>query len=174
MTATSWKDIAELVGIVAIVASLLFVGLQLRQDRRVATLESLVAGQVTEFEVSRLIGENSDIWVRGLSDQELTRADKATFEAIANAVFRLYANDYRASLELGDSGETTLSSYAFFVYQYPGLRRKFYERAEAQTLRNRANEISWEVSPFVEMVDARLKQADANSAEVPAGNYVPL
>ena len=30
---TNWKDIAELIGIAAIVASLVFVGLQMRQDR---------------------------------------------------------------------------------------------------------------------------------------------
>lgn len=33
MKNTNWKDIAELVGIVAIVASLVFVGMQMQQDR---------------------------------------------------------------------------------------------------------------------------------------------
>jgi len=36
MKAADWKDIAELVGIVAIVASLLFVGLQLKQSHEIA------------------------------------------------------------------------------------------------------------------------------------------
>lgn len=39
MRKTDWKDIAELVGIVAIVASLVFVGIQLRQDRTLARAE---------------------------------------------------------------------------------------------------------------------------------------
>ena len=39
MQSTNWKDIAELVGIAAIVASLVFVGLQMRQDRVVARSE---------------------------------------------------------------------------------------------------------------------------------------
>ena len=38
---TDWKSIAEFVGIVAIVASLIFVGLQLRQEQEVAQIESL-------------------------------------------------------------------------------------------------------------------------------------
>lgn len=33
MQSTNWKDIAELVGIAVIVASLVFVGMQMRQDR---------------------------------------------------------------------------------------------------------------------------------------------
>ena len=32
MTSPSWKDIAELIGIAAIVASLVFVGVQIRQE----------------------------------------------------------------------------------------------------------------------------------------------
>ena len=36
MNSTNWKDIAELVGITAIVASLVFVGLELRQSHQIA------------------------------------------------------------------------------------------------------------------------------------------
>ena len=36
MQTTSWKDIAELVGIAAIVASLIFVGLQMKQSHEIA------------------------------------------------------------------------------------------------------------------------------------------
>ena len=39
MKSTNWKDVAELVGIVAIVASLVFVGLEMRQDHTVARSE---------------------------------------------------------------------------------------------------------------------------------------
>jgi len=36
MSSTSWKDTAELIGIAAIVASLVFVGMQMRQDQEIA------------------------------------------------------------------------------------------------------------------------------------------
>ena len=36
MKTGNWKDSAELVGIAAIVASLIFVGIQLRQEQRIA------------------------------------------------------------------------------------------------------------------------------------------
>ena len=39
MRKTDWKDIAELIGIAAIVASLVFVGLQMRQDHVIARSE---------------------------------------------------------------------------------------------------------------------------------------
>ena len=40
MKSTNWKHIAELVGIAAIVASLVFVGLQMRQSREIALSQS--------------------------------------------------------------------------------------------------------------------------------------
>lgn len=40
MKDTNWKDIAELVGIAAIVASLIFVGLQMQQTREIAVSEA--------------------------------------------------------------------------------------------------------------------------------------
>lgn len=40
MKTTSWKDIAELIGIAAIVASLIFVGLELQQNREIAIADA--------------------------------------------------------------------------------------------------------------------------------------
>ena len=48
MKNSSWKDNAELIGIAAIVASLIFVGLQLRLDRKIA-VASVQAASVESF-----------------------------------------------------------------------------------------------------------------------------
>ena len=40
MKKADWKSIAELIGIGAIVASLIFVGLQLRQEQNIAIVDS--------------------------------------------------------------------------------------------------------------------------------------
>lgn len=48
MNFKTWNEIAELVGIAAVVASLVFVGLQMRQDRVVARSE-LAAGSFESF-----------------------------------------------------------------------------------------------------------------------------
>ena len=176
MNSTKWRDLVELIGIAAIVASLIFVGLQLRQDEQVAWTETLVAGQFTEFEVSRLIGENSDVWVRGLNNEELTRVEEATFEAVSNAVFRYHANSFRMVLARGvsDENNTVALNYAFLVYQYSGLRRKFYERVKAMQLRDRAYGHSDRIRFFSKVIDEYLQHLDATSPEVPTGNYVPL
>jgi hypothetical protein len=53
MNTTHWKDVAELIGIAAIVASLVFVGMQMRQDRVLARSE-LGAGSFESLASLRL------------------------------------------------------------------------------------------------------------------------
>jgi hypothetical protein len=50
MKSMSWKDVAEFVGIAAIVASLLFVGLQLKQSQEIAIAAQYQERANTEFE----------------------------------------------------------------------------------------------------------------------------
>jgi hypothetical protein len=82
MNRTYWKDIAELVGIAAIVASLIFVGLQMRQDRTIAESESYIdaASQITEL--NQLISDNKDIWVKGLDGDELTAEEQSVYQGM--------------------------------------------------------------------------------------------
>jgi len=69
MKSAGWKDIAESVGIIAIVASLLFVGLLLRQDRQLARAE--LGSFAMEFGASVHFG---------MSDPEIGRVWAKMFE----------------------------------------------------------------------------------------------
>jgi hypothetical protein len=48
MKPSSWREVAELIGVAAIVASLLFVGLELRQSREIAISEAYQMRAATE------------------------------------------------------------------------------------------------------------------------------
>jgi hypothetical protein len=58
LKSTSWKDIAELVGIAAIVASLLFVGLQMRQSHAIALSDSYQQRSAMTAEAFLSLSEN--------------------------------------------------------------------------------------------------------------------
>ena len=57
MRAESWKHIAEAIGVAAIVASLVFVGLQLRQEDDVARLELIDRSTDQQRELQKWITE---------------------------------------------------------------------------------------------------------------------
>ncbi len=129
MKAASLKESAELAGIAAIVASLIFVGLQVRQDHRIAVAQVLSQYDANLIEMSRLISENREIWVNGLNGEELSKLDEVTFEAIADAVDRLHSNRWSRSLIIDTlPSERVAQRYAFNIYAYPGLRTYFNKK----------------------------------------------
>ena len=85
MKSIGWKNILEVVGIIAIVASLLFVGYQLQQDRQLAAAQVIVAADANHMTLAALITENRTVWLSGLSGETLSAEDEIAFRAIAHA-----------------------------------------------------------------------------------------
>lgn len=67
MNSTNWKYLAELIGIWAIVASLIFVGLQMRQESDIAVRESRSDFGESSIELARLLSDHGDVWIKGLN-----------------------------------------------------------------------------------------------------------
>ena len=96
MQDTNWKDIAEFVGIVAIVASLVFVGMQMRQDRVHARAElgadsfsnlAILSTELTSAEVATTFAKAIE------RPEELTTAEKLQINAYLEAYTYLIVRD---------------------------------------------------------------------------------
>ena len=125
-----FNEIAELVGIVAIVASLIFVGMQMRQSQLIALAE--VEGAVTSasIEMASLISDNAEVWHRGSTNEELDASEVSVFKGIVIALSnRAYSMQNQFSL-LGDdeSADSVVHEFAAFLHQRPGARRAWIER----------------------------------------------
>jgi len=135
----NWKTIAEFVGILAIVGSLIFVGLQMRQEQAIALVDTY--GSVVESNVAvlNLIGAHPDIWEKGLLGDELSTSNEIIFSGMARAVFSHHAH---MSIRVGRIGlgnsEDILQQLAYAIYIFPGLRRQFEADNEFQKRRNAA------------------------------------
>ena len=75
MKSLSWKSLAELIGMAAIVGSLIFVGLQIRQEQVIALSELNLSLLASQIELNNSISDNADIWVRGNAGEELSQAE---------------------------------------------------------------------------------------------------
>ncbi len=127
----NWKGIGELIGIAAIVGSLIFVGLQMRQDQQIAIAETFSTATEAASNLAMLVGSNSETWKKGLDGGELSRTDEIEFLAMVVAVEAYYVNMYIRfdRLALGPP-ERLMRSYAYAIYVYPGLRQAFSKRLE--------------------------------------------
>ncbi len=129
MNSEKLHDWLQLLGMVAIVASLLFVGLQLRQSENAAQTdlsESVVARGV---EMSALIAEYSDVWRRACAGEELSPTERT----IANHIyFRYLQGNFTSWIRTESTGIGVLGSsflidsIAANIHRYPGFRQMAY------------------------------------------------
>ncbi len=132
MKPNSLKDSAELIGFAAIVASLVFVGLQLRQSEVIARSELNASILANRIEVNAAIIEHADIWERGNRGEELVGADAVIF---SRQVLNLNDEAYYAvqqSLVWGrvDVADLDTAVFAAYLHESPGARRVWRSRED--------------------------------------------
>lgn len=126
------REIAEILGIAAIVASLVFVGLQLRQSDKIARADIQATFGMMSIEIAALISDHSDVWIRGDAQEELNDADAAVFENLIIAVNDSnYSNYWQAWQIYGEqSALEYLDEFSAFLYRHPGVRQVWSERED--------------------------------------------
>lgn len=132
MKSTNWKDVAELVGIAAIVASLIFVGLQMRQAQDIADSERYQLDLSNLIAINNAINENADIWVRGTSGEELGEAEAVIF---ANLVLDIndravLSSEGARRMGFEKAADSIVHDFAAFLYKNPGARQVWEAREE--------------------------------------------
>jgi hypothetical protein len=123
MNTQKWKGIGELVGISAIVASLVFVGIQLKQDRDVARAEFTQASNASSAEVNAMIADHAGIWLKGRNDESLSDSEMIVMRRLVDSLYRRARYTSQMSRTLGGPGGAQLRDLAIMLYENPGARR---------------------------------------------------
>ena len=169
MKPRNWKDIVELAGIGAIVASLVFVGFQMQQDREIAIVDTY--GSITESteNLAALIYDSADIWQRGLDSEELSSADRIKFFALAKAVRIHFASLYIRWIRIGPGNPDSVArSYAYALYIYPGLRQARAYYTQGLAAGNVPVQAHFSSARMERSVDDFLEEYDDSATPIPA------
>ena len=158
MSFKKFNEVAELLGMVAIVASLIFVGLQMRQSQRIALADMLSADSSASIELASLMSDHSEVWVRGIAGEELEDSDAVVFKSI---VFALGDNAWSRQDQYRRLGDDTMADglvhrFAAYLHDRPGVRRVWTER-EASLKNSRVLLNPLEVEVVSEYVDTIMK-----------------
>jgi len=126
MNSEKLNDWLQLVGMATIVASLIFVGLQLRQSEHAAQSDLSQSSVARGIELSTLIAENSDVWLRACAGEELSTPERL----IANSIYFRYLQDNFNSWVRSESTEIGIMPPSFFtdafaanIHRYSGFRQ---------------------------------------------------
>ena len=168
MSRGQWKDLLEAIGFLVLIASLLFVGLQVRQDHKIARAQDAADFDDTMIEYARFINANRDVWIRGLEGAELSTLDQVTFESVAFAVWQKFTGLYRRDrlLDRG-SGMLAARQLAGELFIYPGLRQ--YVLSRCRHRESMGQEIS-----FCDDLRTQLKGFDDGTLPAPEGKLYVL
>ena len=169
MRSTNWRAIAELIGIVAIVASLIFVGRQIQQEQEIAIADTNTSVTSNVGDLASLVAAAPDVWRRGLDGEELSTEEEIQFLAIAKVVEMHMLNMHLRFLRLGIGDPDIFPrNYAYALYVHPGLRRAFLGVKAYREFRAAAfnQESYW--NPFDDFVTSHLQQLDDTVPAIPS------
>ena len=133
MKTADWKVTAEFFGIAAVVASLVFVGLELRQSQQVALNEAAYTTASWYFETRAEVNANAEVWSKGNAGEQLSAAEIVIYE---NLIRNTYTNAYWISetqQRVGNSGSPGAADFAGFLFKYPPAR-KVWESLRAEEI----------------------------------------
>jgi hypothetical protein len=126
MNSQKLSDWLQLVGLAAVVASLIFVGLQIRQSDEIAMVELLDNAAIRNIELSTLRANHADVWHKACSGDELSPSEKII---ASNIYFSYLQNNWNAWIRIRVTGygpaqpEYLTDTVAANLHRYPGLKK---------------------------------------------------
>ena len=125
MNSEKLRDWLQLVGMAAVVASLVFVGLQIKQSDEIALVELLDNAAIRNLELSTLRADHADIWQKACLGDELSSSEKV----IASSIYFAYiSNNWNAWVRTRTTGyglsepDYLTDTVAANIHRYPGLK----------------------------------------------------
>jgi hypothetical protein len=157
-----FNEVAELVGIAAIVASLMFVGLQMKQAGDIAQNEVSLGVYATRIDINNEMSEHADIWIRGSKGDELDETEAFIF---GNLMQNLNSQAFWASYmraQLGEDEGLSIEVYNFarILHENPGARKTWMEWQSAYRPYRALRRVPLESESFSDQVREALKSME--------------
>ena len=118
------RETAEMIGIVAIVASLIFVGLEMQQTQEIALTQNYIASMEQANEVLSEVNANSELWARANQGASLDEAEQLVLSNGVGAYSSVYFFNWLQSQVLygGDAGLVQAYEFAHWLKLNPAAR----------------------------------------------------
>jgi hypothetical protein len=119
------EDWIQGIGLLGVMGSLIFVGLQVKQADEVAVMDVLDGTAERGHELSALIADNADVWYRACLGEELTPPERIIAANIYWSYLQSSWNNWVRIRETGlgsTSPDFLTNAYAANLHRYPGFR----------------------------------------------------
>ena len=155
-------DWLQVGGLFAVLGGLIFVGLQLMQDRQIASTEVIAEAASRRMYWAELIGQNPEVWVKGLAGQPLSATEAVHFDALATSWEVSHYSYFYNSTQLDVSPDARfVREWALELHTNPGLLvwwRAFQKRMSYTSPKDA------EISDWPELVEEELAQLEIEAS----------
>jgi hypothetical protein len=156
---SDWLQVGALFGVLS---GLIFVGLQLMQDRQIASAEVIAEAASRRMYWAELVGQNPDVWVRGLAGQPLSATEAVYFDALATSWELSHYSYFYNSTQMDVSTDARfVREWALELHTNPGLLA--WWRAFRQRL-NYTSPADIQFSDWPEQVEEELAQLEIEAS----------
>ena len=137
----SLGNIGDFIGGLAVIASLIYLGLQIRQNTNLVRNSISTAFLEANIEHNRLLVQDPEvarIYWAGVEDREnLSLEDRRRFDPLINIVFRTYQHAYSMGPEAFGGGKQNMSVGMTYMLSQPGIKSfwRDYEKTYAPDFR---------------------------------------
>ncbi len=168
------KEFIEVAGLAAIVASLIFVGLQLRQSEDIGVAEGYAAYFSHRLETSNSIKEHIEIWAKGVAGEKLNEDESAVFAILVNQVNESAIQGFLYTKEVAGIQEAQIlaQDFAIFLYLNPGARVVWNEREGALAAIRSPLTGETEGHPWTTTVRSYLAELDRRQPQIDVQPFV--
>ena len=152
---------------VGVIGGLVFVGLQLQQDREIAQIERRLAVSDSNKYWAELVTANLSTWTRGLAGEPLTEEETLVFTLLATTrqfdMFREWVNSRSSALDIDreltpDLTRGFIREAALEIYAYPGFLEWHWQYNDVLQKLGR-------YGLFNELVDEEIRALEASAGE---------
>ena len=168
MKPSNWKDFAELIGITAIDASLIFVGLQMRQAEVIARSEMNASVLANRIEMHAAIIEHPDIWERGNKGEELEEGEATIFSRQVLIINEEAYFSVQQSIIWGETETAELDAAAFAAYLHENLGARRVWRKQEDRLKYYRGQVAvgeQVTSDWIQRIESKLALFDRATSQ---------
>ena len=126
MDSQKLHDWLQVIGIAAVVASLIFVGMQIKQSDEIALAEVLESVAARAIEERALVTAHADTWHKACLGEQLTAQERLI---AANLYMNYLQNNFNSWVRLQETGiggtgsGFLIDAYAANIHRYPGFKQ---------------------------------------------------
>lgn len=132
MDSAKLNDWMQIIGIFSVVASLLFVGMQLKQEEQIALSQIHQADEASSTQIDLAVAENAEIWLKSNNGDSLNEAERLIMSRLVAAMYRRARLETNMRRTLGQFSDASIVDFAIELHENPGAREFWEAQAAAE------------------------------------------